>query len=72
MGISSFLAFSQYLRQFLAFEGEKRFKNGPKKLTLEKQPRFILILLEQVANEKANDQAVLKKQNYYEKMDFGR
>ena len=45
---------------------------GQKKLTLEKQPRFILILLEQVANEKANDQAVLKKQNYYEKMDFGR
>ena len=31
MGISSFLAFSQYLGQFLAFEGEKRSKNGPKK-----------------------------------------
>ena len=45
---------------------------GQKKLTLEKQPHFILILLEQVANEKANDQAVLKKQNDYEKMDFGR
>jgi len=31
MGISSFLAFSQYLGQFLAFEGEKSAQNGPKK-----------------------------------------
>ena len=40
MGISSFLAFSQYLGQFLAFEGEKRSKNGPKKTHLREATPF--------------------------------
>ena len=34
MAISSFFAFSQYLGHFLACEGKKRAKNGPKKTHL--------------------------------------
>ena len=76
MGISSFLAFSQYLGQFLAFEGEKRTKNGPKKTHLREATPFYTDSTGASSKWKSkistNDQAVLKKQNDYEKMDFGR
>ena len=69
MGISSFLAFSQYSGQFLAFEGEKRAKNGPKKTHLRGATLFYTDPTGPSSKWKSkifpNDWAGLKKKNHF-------